>query len=55
MELILMLAAVACVGIGGIVGLYHWANGNGSPMDDICVGGLAANVMLFAALLCVMF
>lgn len=55
MELTFMCAAVACVGIGGIAGVYHWANGNGNPMDDICVGGLAANVMLFAALLCVMF
>lgn len=55
MELILMWCAVACVCIGGICGLYHWANGNGSPMDDVCIGGLAANVMLFAALLCVMF
>lgn len=54
MELIFMWGAVACVGIGGIAGVYHWANG-GSPMDDICVGGLAANVMLFAALLTVMF
>lgn len=55
MELTFMWGAVACVGIGGIAGVYHWANGKGSPMDDICVGGLVANVMLFAALLTVMF
>lgn len=55
MELIFMLCAVACVGISGIVGVYHWVNGNGSPMDDVCIGGLAANAMLFAALLTVMF
>lgn len=54
MELIFMCGAVACVGIGGIAGVYHWVTGNGSPMDDVCIGGLAANVMLFAALLVVM-
>ncbi len=55
MELIFMWAAVVFVSIGCIVGVYHWATGNGSPMDDVCIGGLAANVMLFAALLTVMF
>lgn len=54
MELIFMWAAVACVSVGCIAGVYHWVNGNGSPMDDVCIGGLAANVMLFAALLVVM-
>ena len=54
MELIFVWCAVACVGLGGICGLYHWANGNGNPMYDVCIGGLVANLMLFAALLTVM-